>query len=121
MTTKDIILYGAIIFLFIKLNKKNKLQSETTTENKINPVIDYAPYRGGILDIAPELSECQNCAVSMPSNIKKLLDLPTFRDVSPETIDTMQIIPTPASVLSPEQLALYNASIKGIKKPTYIC
>ena len=121
MTTKDIILYGAIIFLFIKLNKKNKCECQPAIENKLNPVIDYAPFGGGMLEIAPDLSECPNCPISIPSNIKRLVDLPSFRDVQPETIDTMQIIPTPASVLSPEQLAIYNASIKGIRKPTYIC
>ena len=47
--------------------------------------------------------------------INNIMNLPIFTTVN------KQVEPTPASILSPEQLAVYNtASIKGIKNK-YIC
>lgn len=46
--------------------------------------------------------------------------LPKFSTVTPVYWDKTQVIPTPAEVLSPEQLKVYNASIKGISQ-YYTC
>lgn len=48
------------------------------------------------------------------------LSLPKFSTVTPVYWDKTQVIPTPAEVLSPEQLKVYNASIKGISQ-YYTC
>ncbi len=55
------------------------------------------------------------------SVLKSVIDLPKFSVVTPTYWNTMQIQPTPAEVLSPEQLAFYKNNIKGISKQIYTC
>jgi hypothetical protein len=55
-----------------------------------------------------------------PTAKKNTINLPPFAIVTPTYWDTKQIQPTPAEVLSPEQLAYFNAKNKGISK-YYTC
>jgi hypothetical protein len=75
MQTKDLIMYGAIVYLFLMLRKKQNC----------------------------------NCATMVPLN---KINLPKFT-----TVDK-QVQPTPAEVLSPEQLAVFNAL--PLKKATLV-
>jgi hypothetical protein len=56
------------------------------------------------------------------NNIKNLpvINFPPFATVTPTYWNTTQIQPTPAEVLSVEQLKFYNAK-KGISKQIYTC
>ena len=54
------------------------------------------------------------------TDINSVINLPKFSTVTPVYWDKTQVIPTPAEVLSPEQLKVYNASIKGISQ-YYTC
>jgi len=64
---------------------------------------------------------------TQPENLNKdkfknlpVLDFPPFTTTTPTYWNKTQLIPTPATVLSPEQLKFYNASIKGISNK-YVC
>jgi hypothetical protein len=64
---------------------------------------------------------------TQPENLNKdkfknlpILDFPPFTTTTPVYWNKTQVIPTPASVLNPEQLKFYNASIKGISNK-YVC
>jgi hypothetical protein len=110
MQTKDLIIYGAIIYLLYKITKQKGCNCNTMVP--IVPV-NFAPVETkAIIPLLP-LANCLNCNFSNMDN-SNLLDLPKFTKVN------KQVQPTPASVLSPEQLAVYNASIKGISNK-YIC
>jgi hypothetical protein len=49
------------------------------------------------------------------------ISLPPFATVIPTYWDKKQIQPTPAEVLSVEQLAFYNSKNKANSKQTYTC
>jgi hypothetical protein len=49
------------------------------------------------------------------------ISLPPFATVIPTYWDKKQIQPTPAEVLSVEQLKFYNAKMKGFPKQIYTC
>ena len=102
MQTKDLIIYGAIIYLLYKITKQKGCNCNTMIP--IVPV-NFAPVE--------TIANCSNCNFSNMDN-SNLLDLPNFTKVN------KQVQPTPATVLSPKQLAVYNASIKGISNK-YIC
>lgn len=111
METKDLIMYGAIIYLFFMLKKKQNCKCNVLDIAKY-PV---APGGASIVPILPliPVKDCVNCDLTM--GINNIMNLPIFTTVN------KQVEPTPASILSPEQLAVYNsASIKGIKNK-YIC
>ena len=55
-----------------------------------------------------------------PTAKKNAINLPPFAIVTPTYWNTTQIQPTPAEVLSPEQLAFFKNNIKGISKH-YTC
>ena len=116
MQTKDLIMYGAIIYLFFKLKKKQTCTCKTTPIPVLpidNVLVDYAPGGNQIVPIVP-IKDCLNCDISNIS-LSSVLNLPIF------TKNNNQIEPTPATVLDPLQLAVYNAAaIKGISKK-YIC
>jgi hypothetical protein len=57
---------------------------------------------------------------SNPTAKKAVINLPPFATVTPTYWNKTQVQPTPAEVLNPEQLAYYNAKIKGISKH-YTC
>jgi hypothetical protein len=52
---------------------------------------------------------------------KKAISLPPFATVTPTYWNKTQVQPTPGEVLSPEQLAYYNAKIGGLPKQIYTC
>ena len=117
MQTKDLIMYGAIIYLFFMLKKKQACNCAATV-----PVLpldkdlrDYAP-GGGSIPIVPivPVKDCLNCDFTN-IGLNSVMSLPIFTTVN------NQVEPTPASVLDPLQLSVYNAaSIKGISNK-YIC
>ena len=127
MKTSDYIIYAALIYLFFKVTKKPVCSCNATALPGGAGILQTIPDRiptiiSPVLKKAIDLIDCQNCPINLPLSIKKIVDLPVFSQVDPQTIDTAQIVPTPGMVLSPEQLVLYNAAIKGItKKQTYIC
>lgn len=127
MKTSDYLIYAALIFLFYKINKKPVCNCNATATpvgaGILQSITENIPTLvSPVLNKAIELMDCKNCPVTLPLGISKLVDLPKFAIVDPQTIDQAQIIPTPASVLSPEQLVLYNASLQGVnRKPSYIC
>jgi hypothetical protein len=127
MKTSDYIIYAALIYLFFKVTKKPVCNCNSTATPVGAGILQTIPDNlpkilSPVLTKALDLIECQNCPVSLPLGIQKIIDLPMFAKVDPQTIDQAQIIPTPASVLSPEQLVLYNASLQGVnRKPSYIC
>jgi hypothetical protein len=127
MKTSDYIIYAALIYLFFKVTKKPVCSCNTTAlpggAGILQTIPDTIPtILSPVLTKAIDLIDCKNCPITLPLGIKKIIDLPVFSQVDPQTIDTAQIVPTPGMVLSPEQLVLYNAAIKGIsKKQTYIC
>jgi hypothetical protein len=49
------------------------------------------------------------------------ISLPPFSTVTPSYWNKKQIQPTPAEVLSPNQLAYYKSKNKGISKQIYTC
>jgi len=49
------------------------------------------------------------------------ISLPPFATVTPTYWNKTQVQPTPAEVLSPEQLAYYKFKNKGISKQIYTC
>ena len=117
METKDLIMYGAIIYLFVMLKKKQACNCAATVPvlplEKV--LVDYAPGGGSvpIIPIVP-VKDCLNCDTSNIS-LSSVMNLPIF------TKNNNQVEPTPATVLDPIQLAVYNAAaIKGISKK-YIC
>ena len=103
MQTKDILVFGALVYLFFMLRKK-------TTSCNCQP-------GGSMLDNnnIPNNASCCNCGSAI--DLKSLIVLPKFTTVNKQTE------PTPASVLNPIQLLEYKArSIKGISQnQTYIC
>ena len=117
MQTKDLIAYAAIIYLFIMLKKKQTCSCKTAPIPVLpvnNVLVDYAP--GGGVPIVPiiPVKDCLNCDTSN-IGINSVMNLPIF------TKNNNQVEPTPATVLDPMQLAIYNAAaIKGISKK-YIC
>ena len=127
MKTSDYLIYAALIFLFYKVTKKPVCNCNATATpggaGILQSITENIPTLvSPVLNKALELMDCKNCPVTLPLGISKLVDLPKFAIVDPQTIDQAQIIPTPASVLSPEQLVLYNASLQGVnRKPSYIC
>ena len=52
---------------------------------------------------------------------KKAINLPPFATVTPTYWDKTQVQPTPAEVLSPDQLAYYKSKNKGLSKQIYTC
>jgi hypothetical protein len=62
----------------------------------------------------------ENSNKSFSTEMNAVVSLPKFSTVTPVYWDKTQVIPTPAEVLSPEQLKVYNASIKGISQ-YYTC
>ncbi len=52
---------------------------------------------------------------------KKAISLPPFATVTPTYWNKTQVQPTPGEVLSPEQLAYYNAKIGVLPKQIYTC
>jgi hypothetical protein len=116
MQTKDLVIYGALIYLFFMLRKKTTCNCAATLPvlplDKV--LVDFAPRDRSvpILPILP-VADCVNCNFSNMDN-SNLLNFPTFTKVN------TQVQPTPATVLSPEQLAVYNATIKGFSNK-YIC
>jgi hypothetical protein len=52
---------------------------------------------------------------------KKSISLPPFATVTPTYWNKTQVQPTPGEVLSPDQLAYYNAKIGGLPKQIYTC
>ena len=56
-----------------------------------------------------------------PTAKKDVINLPSFAIVTPTYWNKTQVQPTPAEVLSPEQLAYYKAKNKGISKQIYTC
>ena len=50
-----------------------------------------------------------------------IINFPPFATVTPTYWNTTQIQPTPAEVLSTEQLKFYNAKMKGFPKQIYTC
>ena len=102
MQTKDILVFGALFYLFFMLRKK------TTSCN--------CQSGGSMLDNnMVNNASCCNCGTAI--DLKGLVVLPKFTTVNKQTE------PTPASVLNPVQLLEYKArSIKGISQnQTYIC
>lgn len=116
MKTTDLIIYGALIYLFYKLNKKENCSCNANQPGVKN---DTSVLNLHTEDITP--NDFFNCGNTLDIINKGVLNLPKFTKIDPETIDATQIIPTPASILSPEQLAIYNASIKGFRKQKYVC
>lgn len=114
MKTTDIIIYGALIYLFYKIKNINKCNCNQPNlqlnNNKKMPL--------HIEDITP--NNIFDCGI-IPSNSNEVINLPKFNKVFEQTIDAKQIIPTPGSILSPEQLQIYNASLKGINQNKYVC
>lgn len=110
MQTKDLIMYGAIIYLFFMLKKKQNCNCNVLDIAKY-PV---APGGAAIVPILPliPVKDCVNCDLTM--GVNNIMTLPKFTTVN------KQLQPTPAEILSPEQLAFFNASIKGIANK-YIC
>jgi hypothetical protein len=53
--------------------------------------------------------------------ITKSINLPKFATVTPTYWNKKQIQPTPAEVLSPEQLTYYKSKGKAISKQIYTC
>ena len=127
MKTSDYLIYAALIYLFFKVTKKPVCSCNATALPEGAGILQTIPDNlpkilSPVLTKALDLIDCKNCPITLPLGIKKIIDLPVFSKVDPQTIDTAQIVPTPGMVLSPEQLVLYNAAIKGIsKKQTYIC
>jgi hypothetical protein len=117
METKDLIMYGAIVYLFLMLRKKQSCNCAAMVPvlPLNNPtLVDFAPRDRSvpIIPIIP-IKDCVNCDLTMGLN--NIISLPKFTTVN------NQVQPTPAEILSPEQLAVFNvASIKGIANK-YIC
>jgi len=108
METKDLIIYGALIYLLYKITKQKGCNCENNT-----PLVNLTPSRF-VLN-AMSKKDCLNCDYSN-MGISNLTSLPIFAKVN------KQVQPTPASILDPQQIAYYNKkAIKGISSQTYIC
>lgn len=108
METKDLIIYGAIIYLLYKITKQKGCNCQSNAA-----MVDFAP-NGSVLN-AMSKKDCLNCNYSN-MGISNLTSLPIFAKVN------KQVQPTPATILDPQQLAFYNKkAIKGISPQTYIC
>jgi hypothetical protein len=61
--------------------------------------------------------------IDQTTNIKNLpvINFPPFATVTPTYWTKTQVQPTPAEVLSPEQLKFYNAKMKKSLKNSYTC
>ena len=108
METKDLIIYGALIYLLYKITKQKGCNCESNTS-----LLDLTTSRS-VLN-AMSKKDCLNCDYSN-IGISNLTSLPIFAKVN------KQVQPTPASILDPQQIAFYNKkAIKGISQQTYIC
>lgn len=108
METKDLIIYGAIIYLFYKITKQKGCNCQSNAA-----MVDFAT--GGSVLNTMSKKVCLNCDYSNIA-MTNLTSLPIFSKVN------KQVQPTPASILDPQQLAFYNKkAIKGISPQTYIC
>ena len=103
MQTKDIIVYGAIFYLFFMLKKKQ------TCKCNLTPILPIESFSNSKM-----VKNCLNCDFSNVG-LSNVMSLPIFTNVN------NQVEPTPATILDPLQLAVYNnASIKG-NLNKYIC
>ena len=108
METKDLIIYGAIIYLLYKITKQKGCNCQSNTA-----LMDFAT--GGSVLNTTSKNNCLNCDYSN-MGISNLTSLPIFNKVN------KQVQPTPATILDPQQLQFYNKkAIKGISPQTYIC
>ena len=101
METKDLIIYGALIYLFFMLKKKQTCNCQSS-----NLVLDNNK------NLVNNLN-CNSCGINQ--NVKSFESYPSFTKVN------NQIEPTPATILNPNQLMSYNSKgIKGVNNQ-YTC
>lgn len=111
METKDLIIYGALIYLLYKITKQKGCNCENCESN--TSFVNLTPGRSVLNSMSKK--DCLNCDYSN-MGISNLTSLPIFAKVN------KQVQPTPASILDPQQIAFYNKkAIKGISPQTYIC